>query len=85
MARCAASIRWPSGLVQELHDLPVNRRVWVEEGSEPSRIEAFRTPAAKDPIPLADPKPQEIETLPTTAETWLLAPVDAPDFFSCPI
>ena len=27
-----------------------------------------------------DAKPQEIETLPTTAETWLLAPVEAPDF-----
>jgi tetratricopeptide (TPR) repeat protein/peroxiredoxin len=75
-----ASIRWPSGLVQELHDLPVNHRVWVEEGSEPSRIEAFIVPAARDPIPPADPKPQEIEPLPTTAETWLLAPVDAPDF-----
>jgi tetratricopeptide (TPR) repeat protein/peroxiredoxin len=75
-----ASIRWPSGLLQNLHDLPVNHRVWVEEGSEPYRIEAFRTPAAKDPLPFADPKLPETETLPTTAETWLLAPVDAPDF-----
>jgi tetratricopeptide (TPR) repeat protein len=38
-----ASIRWPSGLVQELHDLPVNHRVWVEEGAKPSRMEAFKT------------------------------------------
>ena len=37
-----ASIRWPSGLVQELHDLPLNHRVWVKEGSEPSRVEAFK-------------------------------------------
>jgi tetratricopeptide (TPR) repeat protein len=73
-----ASIRWPSGLVQQLHDLPINHRVWVEEGSEPSRIEAFRTPAGRGP--LANSKPQEIEALPTTAETWLLAPVEAPDF-----
>ena len=28
-----ASIRWPSGLVQQLHDLPINHRVWVEEGA----------------------------------------------------
>src|SRR6202022_3605645 len=37
-----ASIHWPSGLVQELHQLPLNHRVRVEEGFEPSRIEAFR-------------------------------------------
>ena len=37
-----ASIRWPSGLVQELHDLPLNHRVWVEEGSEPSRWKRSR-------------------------------------------
>ncbi len=78
-----ASIRWPSGLVQELHNLPINHRVWIEEGSEPSRVEAFRTPAGRAEfadVKPADAKPQEIETLPTTAETWLLAPVEAPDF-----
>jgi Flp pilus assembly protein TadD/peroxiredoxin len=78
-----ASIRWPSGLVQEFHDLPINHRVWIEEGSEPSRMEAFKTPAGRgqfsDMSPV-DAKPQRIETLPTTAETWLLAPVEAPDF-----
>jgi len=72
------SIRWPSGLVQQLHDLPINHRVWIEEGSDPSRMDAFRTPAPR--VPLADATAQEIETLPTTAETWLLAPVEAPDF-----
>src|SRR5450631_2926487 len=78
-----ASIRWPSGLVQELHDLPVNSRLWIEEGSEPSRVEAFRTPGGRGQFADAkrdDAKPQEIEPLPTTAETWLLAPVEAPDF-----
>jgi tetratricopeptide (TPR) repeat protein/peroxiredoxin len=78
-----ASIRWPSGLVQELHDLPINYRVWVEEGSEPSRIEAFRTPSRRGQTPDPEPtsaKRQQIEILPTMAETWLLAPVEAPDF-----
>jgi Flp pilus assembly protein TadD/peroxiredoxin len=64
--------------VQELRDLPINHRVWIEEGSEPSRIEAFRMLAGRGP--LADTKAPEIETPPTTAETWLLAPVEAPDF-----
>jgi len=73
-----ASIRWPSGLVQQLHDLPINHRVWIKEGSDPSRMDAFRTPTPR--VPLADATAQEIETRPTTAETWLLAPVEAPDF-----
>jgi tetratricopeptide (TPR) repeat protein len=78
-----ASIRWPSGLVQELRDLPINHRVWVDEGSEPSRIEAFTTSPGRVQVPdaeLTNARPQQIETLPTTAETWLLAPVEAPDF-----
>jgi tetratricopeptide (TPR) repeat protein/peroxiredoxin len=77
------SIRWPSGLVQELRDLPFNHRVWVEEGSDPSRMEAFRAPARQsqfDDAKGANAKPQETEALPTTSETWLLAPVEAPDF-----
>jgi tetratricopeptide (TPR) repeat protein/peroxiredoxin len=73
-----ASIRWPSGLAQELRNLPINHRVWVEEGSEPSRMEGFRMLAGGGP--LADATASEIETLPTTAETWLLAPVEAPGF-----
>jgi len=78
-----ASIRWPSGRVQELHDLPINHRVWIEEGSEPSRIEAFRTPERNQfsDAKAANAKPQEIETPPTMAETWLLAPIEAPGFF----
>ncbi len=78
-----ASIRWPSGLVQEIHDLPINHRVWIEEGSEPSRLEAFRTPAGRGKLAdakAADAMPQPIETLPTRAATWLLAPIEAPDF-----
>jgi tetratricopeptide (TPR) repeat protein len=74
-----ASIRWPSGLVQDLHDLPLNHRVWVEEGSETFRIEAFRTQGSFRSQPAAAP-PQETEPLPTTVETWLLVPVAAPDF-----
>jgi Flp pilus assembly protein TadD/peroxiredoxin len=78
-----ASIRWPSGLVQELHDLPFNHRVWVEEGSEPSRIEAFKTALGQGQLAdakTADATLHQPEALPTTAETWLLAPIEAPDF-----
>ena len=81
-----ASIRWPSGLVQELHDLPLNHRVWVEEGNESYKVEAFvsavggteAVPSSK--VGEANIAQKDIESLPTTVETWLLAPVSAPDF-----
>ena len=71
-----AIIRWPSGLTQELKDLPANHRIWLEEGLEPSRTEPFRSSVA--PVPV-EPTPNA-ESLPTKCETWLLAPVPAPDF-----
>ncbi len=74
-----ASIRWPSGLVQPLHNLPLNHRIWVEEGSESVRTEPFRTPSSSR-SKLAAVPPQIAELIPTTTETWLLAPVAAPDF-----
>jgi tetratricopeptide (TPR) repeat protein len=74
-----ASIRWPSGVVQDFHDLPPNHRVWVEESSEELRVEPFRTKALLRGQFAAAP-PQEVEPLPNTVETWLIAPVAAPDF-----
>lgn len=68
------TIRWPSGLVQELHGLPVNHRVWVEEGLEPVRIEPFNSFEAPPPS-----EPPGSPTIPATVETWLLVPVPAPD------
>ena len=78
-----ASIRWPIGLVQELDKLPINHRIWVEEGSEPSRMEPFK---ARLPMRTALPTEgaakaeAEVELLPPKVETWLLSPVAAPDF-----
>ena len=80
-ALVAASIRWPSGLVQDLRGLPLNHRIWVEEGTPPSRMEAFKPPAPRpslsDTAPVSVP---EAKALPVSVETWLLAPVAAPDF-----
>ena len=69
----SASIRWPGGLVQQLNNLPINHRVWVEEGATPSRIEPFK---AYQPPPGF--KPQAAETPQSVIETWLLTPVPAP-------
>ncbi len=71
-----ASIRWPSGLVQELNNLPINHKIWVEEGAEPSRFEPFKPPANRAGSSEAT---QEIELLPATVETWLLSPIAAPE------
>jgi Flp pilus assembly protein TadD len=68
-----ATIRWPSGLVQQLHNLPINHRVWVEEGAEPSHIEPFRKPT-KPTYVFQD----GVES--TVIQTWLLSPIPAPNF-----
>jgi tetratricopeptide (TPR) repeat protein len=73
-----ASIRWPSGLLQELHDLQPRHRIWVVEGSAPVRMVPFNAPAShRGPL---ETSPQEAQPIPTAVETWLLAPVSAPDF-----
>ena len=73
-----AAIRWPSGAVQQFEDLPVNHRIWAVEGSTSLRKEPFKTdqsrPASFQEVSQAD------EQLPKHTETWLLAPLQAPDF-----
>lgn len=73
-----ASIHWPSGLVQQLQNLPVDQRIWVEEGAEPTGMEPFQRAATRDFRPFESR--QEREQLPTPIETWLLEPVPAPEF-----
>jgi tetratricopeptide (TPR) repeat protein len=76
-----ASIRWPSGLVQELHAIPINHRIWVEEGAEPTRMEAFKTPLPALSASLSSQSDaSKIEPLPNVIETWLIAPISAPGF-----
>jgi len=74
-----ASIRWPSGLVQDLHELSPNHRVWVDEGSNTVRAQPF-SKAKAAVAHNADANSHMNEVLPTVVETWLLAPVSAPDF-----
>ena len=81
-----ASIRWPSGRVQQLDGLPLNHIIWVEEGSQPSRLEPFKpsgpakSQAQSSPAPSRSRAPHEADLLPESIETWLLAPMAAPDF-----
>ena len=73
-----ASIRWPSGLVQELHYLEPKRRICVLEGSAAFRVERFHARVTN--VRNSAHSPQEPEPLPTSVETWLLVPISAPDF-----
>ncbi|HST11115.1 MAG TPA: FG-GAP-like repeat-containing protein [Terriglobales bacterium] len=72
-----ASIRWPSGLVQELHNLLPNHRVLVEEGKD-AVSEPFV--AKGPPNDGSAPRAITVERLPSEIETWLLSPVAAPEF-----
>jgi tetratricopeptide (TPR) repeat protein len=73
-----ATIHWPSGLQQDLTDLLINHRVWIEEGQPPKRIEPF---AASSPWSAATQVvTAKAEALPVNVETWLLVPVLAPEF-----
>jgi tetratricopeptide (TPR) repeat protein len=78
----SASIRWPSGAVQDFHDLPINHRVWIEESSEPSRIESFKTspPTNSREVNDADVTDHKNDNPAASIETWLLAPIESPDF-----
>jgi len=73
-----ASIRWPSGFVQQLRNLPANHTIWVEEGADSARMKPFKTLAP--PAASAAAARPEADMLPTNIETWLLAPITAPDF-----
>jgi tetratricopeptide (TPR) repeat protein len=75
----AATIRWPSGLMQRFSDLPANHRIWIEEGSDTVKQEAFLLPAKRDEVNAAS-TPKRAEQLPEQVETWLMVPVAAPDF-----
>jgi len=72
----SATIRWPSGLIQHLKDLPPNHRILVTEGPEPFKIETFKPSGLTNGLTA----PAVVESLPAKVETWLLAPVLAPSF-----
>jgi tetratricopeptide (TPR) repeat protein len=74
----SATIQWPSGTTQTLPDLPVNHRVWIEEGEATQRLEPFK--ASTNPASNAAIAPVAPHGSSNLFSTWLLAPVEAPDF-----
>ncbi|TAM81922.1 MAG: tetratricopeptide repeat protein [Acidobacteria bacterium] len=73
-----ATIRWPSGLVSTFEDLPSNHRVEIVEGSASFHAEPFAKTAPHPSV--GGVAPRRSVPLPTAVGTWLIAPLDAPDF-----
>ncbi|HTV55464.1 MAG TPA: FG-GAP-like repeat-containing protein, partial [Terriglobia bacterium] len=72
-----ATVRWPSGLVGTYEGLPSQHRVEIEEGSAVFRAEPFAKAHSHSP---SAPRQSRHVPLPTTIGTWLIAPLEAPDF-----
>ncbi len=72
-----ATVRWPSGLSQTLENLPVDRRIEIQEGSNDYQAKPF---AASPPAYASAGHPPELEPLPSSVETWLIDPLIAPEF-----
>jgi Flp pilus assembly protein TadD/peroxiredoxin len=72
-----ATIRWPRGLTQSFEGIPVNHRIELEEGSASFQAKSFSsTPASYSQASA----PVQLEPLPSAVETWLIEPLQAPDF-----
>ena len=67
------TVRWPSGLEQSFADVPLNHRLVIAEGGEPS-AEPLATPRGLEPDAGA-PVPAR-----APSATWLYHPAPAPDF-----
>jgi tetratricopeptide (TPR) repeat protein len=71
------AIQWPSGLVQHFDDLGANLRIQIEEGSSHFVAEPFASPPAGYAQSGAPAAP---ELLPQVVATWLIEPLEAPEF-----
>jgi Flp pilus assembly protein TadD/peroxiredoxin len=72
-----ANIRWPSGLTQTFKELPVNRRIEIQEGSPEFAARPF---AVRPEVYAQASQRLKLEPLPISSETWLFEPLPAPDF-----
>ncbi|MGH9501276.1 MAG: FG-GAP-like repeat-containing protein [Terriglobales bacterium] len=72
-----ATVRWPSGLTQRFEGLPINRCIEIREGSNDFLAKPFAVPP---PSYVRAGDPPKIDPLPSSVETWLIEPLNAPDF-----
>jgi Flp pilus assembly protein TadD/peroxiredoxin len=72
-----ATVQWPCGLTQVFGNLPANHRIEIEEGSDKVSVKPFATLPQSYERAGDAPTP---EPLPSWVETWLIDPLNAPDF-----
>jgi len=72
-----ATVRWPSGLTQTFANLPVDRRIEIQEGSQEFLAKSFDLPPSSYARAGDSAK---LDPLPAPTETWLIEPLIAPDF-----
>lgn len=72
-----AAIRWPSGLTQDFHDVPINSRIDIREGIPQFVAKPF-SPSPQSWAQTAELPPGD--SLPASSATWLVEPVRAPNF-----
>jgi hypothetical protein len=77
IATISASVRWPSGLMQEFAEVPANHRVTIEEGKPAFSVTPFGGTASAWQREAPGVK---ASALPEAISTWLLDPLPAPDF-----
>jgi tetratricopeptide (TPR) repeat protein len=73
-----ATVQWPGGQTQVFTDLPIGRRILIEEGKEAVRAEALQPPSTPG-------KPEAAASrsaggAPVDRDSWLYRPFPAPDF-----
>jgi len=74
------TVSWPSGATQTLADVPINRRVWIAEGSDGVRSEPFRKASVPSGL-VASAAPDAPPAGPAAAppaSTWLYEAFPAP-------
>lgn len=76
-ATIRATVRWPSGLTQTFDSLPVNCRIQMREGAAEFRAIPYTASPAAWKNEGDTPTP---EIPPGDVQTWLIDPVNAPDF-----
>jgi tetratricopeptide (TPR) repeat protein len=72
-----AKIHWPSGLTQTFDRLPINQRIELQEGSVAFLAKPFEACPGSWTHTTSSERP---EPLPSSAQTWLIQPLIAPNF-----
>ncbi len=72
-----ATVRWPSGQLQQFENLPPNHRIEIGEGVGTFAARPFAASPAKNPRTWHE---TAAEQLPLRVETWLIQPLKAPEF-----